>query len=325
MVWWETTPGIKNIAVRKFGLLPHPPFMLVAHIGRFDGIGAGVDTQNQIDDVFQRRIGGVRDVPASETDMVADPVLRNTFEGVIERLDAQLRPFAVFFRALLHQVVIHVGQDRVDALNQQSRFVDRRLFLSQGVGDGVDIVVFVAVMLIDAVIGGAGRRHAGEERLLHLVAFERGLEGSAIALDGAGLRIGNAADAGLGRAPLDGARHLGQDGVPKTLEIAPHPLHRAQLIGAAFEHGHPLEHIGGPARLAVFAVIDDIDASLGLLFHHLGDGALQQLRVGRLGPGPAASNSAGRIRLPTWVVRMRSSLGFMAAGSSANWPIPPAI
>src|SRR5262245_66371677 len=48
--------GNQYLAVRKFGLLPNPPLMLMARIGRLDGGSAGADRQNEIDDITQRDI-----------------------------------------------------------------------------------------------------------------------------------------------------------------------------------------------------------------------------------------------------------------------------
>jgi hypothetical protein len=43
--------GNQYLAVRKFDLLPDAPLMLVARIGRLDGISARADRQNEIDDI----------------------------------------------------------------------------------------------------------------------------------------------------------------------------------------------------------------------------------------------------------------------------------
>ena len=44
-------------------------------------------------------------------------------------------------------------------------------------------------------------------------------------------------------------------------------------FGADLEAADAIENVIRPARLAVFAVIDDVDAGLDLLLHHVGDGA----------------------------------------------------
>jgi hypothetical protein len=47
-------------------------------------------------------------VPASEARVIADAILRDAFERMVERIDAQLRPFAIFLRALRDQVIVPV-------------------------------------------------------------------------------------------------------------------------------------------------------------------------------------------------------------------------
>src|SRR5690349_9171047 len=47
-------------AVRwQLGRFPHPPFMFMARIGALDDIGPDLHAQNQIDDVFERNVGGM--------------------------------------------------------------------------------------------------------------------------------------------------------------------------------------------------------------------------------------------------------------------------
>ena len=100
------------------------------------------------------------------------------------------------------------------------------------------------------------------------------------------------------------------------------------------EAAQPLVDISDEARLAHFAVVDDVDADFDLLAHDVGDG----LAHARLVTPPRRSfrpcaratlmawRSAGRGRLPTWVVRMRSALCRMAFGSRdyvINWIVTP--
>ena len=66
-------------------------------------------------------------------------------------------------------------------------------------------------------------------------------------------------------------------------------------------------------RLAEFAVIDDVDADLALLAHDVGDGGGKALCISRIvgafAPARArliSIRSAGRDRLPEWVVKIRS-------------------
>ena len=50
----------QHLTRRQSGVLPHPPFMLVPHIGGLEGIGLRLHLEDQIDDVLERQIMGVR-------------------------------------------------------------------------------------------------------------------------------------------------------------------------------------------------------------------------------------------------------------------------
>ncbi len=62
--------------------------MLVAWVGRFDRIRPSAHLQDQLDDFFKRRVGNMGHVPAAETNVVTHPVLRNTVERMVERVDS---------------------------------------------------------------------------------------------------------------------------------------------------------------------------------------------------------------------------------------------
>jgi hypothetical protein len=66
LVAWLTTPGISILARQQFGVLPHPPFVLVPHIGGLEGIGLRLDLEDQIDDVLEREIVGVGPMLAAQ-------------------------------------------------------------------------------------------------------------------------------------------------------------------------------------------------------------------------------------------------------------------
>src|SRR6266404_1161827 len=78
----------QHLARRLFGVLPHPPFVLVAHIGGLEGIGLRLHLEDQIDDVLERQIMGVRAVPAAPAQVIAHAFLGNADERVIDRVDA---------------------------------------------------------------------------------------------------------------------------------------------------------------------------------------------------------------------------------------------
>ena len=66
----------------------------------------------------------MRHVPAAEADVIADAVFRDAFERVVERVDAQLRPFAVRFGLSCDQVVVHVGEHGVVDLQHEAGLDD---------------------------------------------------------------------------------------------------------------------------------------------------------------------------------------------------------
>ena len=61
--------------------------MLVPHIGGLEGIGLRLHLEDQIDDVLERQIMGVRAVPAAPAQMIPDAVLRQPAQSMVQRLD----------------------------------------------------------------------------------------------------------------------------------------------------------------------------------------------------------------------------------------------
>ena len=81
--------GNEHLARRQFRALPHAPFVLVARIGAFDDEGADLHAEDEIDDVLERHVGGVRAGPAAPADVIADAVRRQAFDRLVEHLDLQ--------------------------------------------------------------------------------------------------------------------------------------------------------------------------------------------------------------------------------------------
>src|SRR3982074_3254347 len=65
-------------ALGQFDVLPDFPLMFVARIGPFDQEGADIGLHQYVDDVLERHVGGMWPGPASPTDVIADPVSRNS-------------------------------------------------------------------------------------------------------------------------------------------------------------------------------------------------------------------------------------------------------
>ncbi len=219
-------------------------------------------------------------MPAAEAEVVADAVFRDAFQGVVERVDAQLGPLAVALGAPANQGVVHVGQDGVVHLQQQAGFVDRLVFLAQGVGDGEDVFALGRIVFVDAVIGGGRRGHRGHEGLFHLhrrQGLGEGFDGKADALS---VGIGDRADTGFGGGAFDGAGEVLCQEFLEANPVGAQPLGLAQLVRADLETGDALDDVVGPAFLAVFTVVDDVEADRGLLLHHLCHRSLHRHGVG---------------------------------------------
>jgi hypothetical protein len=56
---------------RKFHVALDFVFMFMSDVAGFDQVRLGIDTEHDIDDVAQRKIGGVRTVPATPADVIA--------------------------------------------------------------------------------------------------------------------------------------------------------------------------------------------------------------------------------------------------------------
>jgi len=65
----------EDFSLRQLDLLPHAPLVLVARVRRLDEIGAGAHAEDQVDDVPQRDVAGMRPGPASPADVVAHAIL----------------------------------------------------------------------------------------------------------------------------------------------------------------------------------------------------------------------------------------------------------
>ena len=90
--------GNEHAAFRELHPLPYPPFVLVTRIGHFQKVAADLHLQDEVDDVLERDIEGMRPVPATPAHVIAGALLRQSPERVVERLDAERRPFAVVLR-----------------------------------------------------------------------------------------------------------------------------------------------------------------------------------------------------------------------------------
>ena len=165
LVAWLMTPGMSFLPGGSFDVLPHRPFVLVARIGLLDAVGADLHLQQQVDDVLQRHVEGVRAVPASPADVIARALLGNAAQRMVERVDAKLRPVAVLRLAhRRHHPLVHVGQEGVVDLHIEAGIDDRLVFLVQAVGEREQQRLLVGVVLVLGAGQRARRRHHRQER-----------------------------------------------------------------------------------------------------------------------------------------------------------------
>ena len=87
--------GNEHPARWQFGSFPHPPFVLVARIGSFDDKCADFHAEDEIDDVLERNVAGMRPRPTAPADVIADALKRQTGNRLVENIDLQRQPFAV--------------------------------------------------------------------------------------------------------------------------------------------------------------------------------------------------------------------------------------
>ena len=79
-------------------------------------------------------------------------------------------------------------------------------------------------------------------------------------------------------APCNRSRHFHGEKLAEAFAVSAEPAQGDELLAADFEAGDALQHVGSPARLAEFAVIDHVDARLSLASHHIGHG-VSELRL----------------------------------------------
>ena len=87
MVAWLTTPGTRTFSVGQLDVSPDFPLVLVTDVAGLDRVSTNANLKQDVDDVPERQVGGMRPVPAAPADLIADPILGQTTEGVVEGFD----------------------------------------------------------------------------------------------------------------------------------------------------------------------------------------------------------------------------------------------
>jgi hypothetical protein len=167
----------QHLAGRQLRLLPHAPLIFVSDVACLEGIGPRPHLEDQIDDVLERQVVGMRPVPAVPAQVVAHLLLGNADESVVDGIDAQPGESAIgldrWFRL---QHVPPVGQAGVVDLQYEPRHHHRPIFLAQCIGQSEqELFLGLVVFIEDKMAEPAGCEHR-DERLLDLGtrAFDRG-------------------------------------------------------------------------------------------------------------------------------------------------------
>jgi len=159
------------------------------------------------------------------------------------------------------------GEIRAVDLQHEAGFGDGLVFVTHGVGDGVDVALEVLVVIVaeeqrdDA---GRGRAHEAARRF-H--AGERGSE--IVSVDPRRLFIAHRDRRVAGRRLAPRAAGIAEYAALQAREIGEVLIDEG--VAAAAETVEPVLDVGRVARLRHFAVVDQIDAGLGLFAYHLGD------------------------------------------------------
>ncbi len=268
----------EDLAGGELHLLPHRDLVLVARIGALDQEGLRLHLQQEIDDVVELEIVGMRAVPASPAEMVAHAVFRDVAQSVVERLDAHLAVGAERLEPHSNADAIpQRGQPRIVDLQDQAGGDDGLVFDPHRLGEGEHILFVALVIAVVPIDLEAPRRRRREEHVLGSGGRERDVD---LALEADLPDVSDGTGAGLHRAFLGDLRAgrieqgaaLGSILVEVGEFLAILALLDQRLPARRLDLGEAAEarlHVAQPvAALGILAFVDDIDPDLALPRDH---------------------------------------------------------
>src|SRR5579883_378433 len=321
--------GDEDLAVGQRRALENLPLVLVARVGGFDGQAVGVDLVEDVDDVLQRNVAGVRADPAAPAGVQANTVVRGAAEGVVYRLDAHLGVGLVLGHAHVGELLPGHGQVGIVDLEAEAGLDYGLVLGANGLGQGEQEVLLSLVVGVDRDLRqGAGAR-GGQESFLVLHTFERRAEVIELDLQLGPAGVAQGRDAGQPlRVQASAAAEQGVAALfvvgPEVVRVAQHGRPRRlglPLDGPPFVAGYTARDVAVEVLLPEFAVVDDVDSAVGLFADDFRDGLTELTSKGGViwGRSPEAASAwrshSGCSRAPAWVVRMRSRLRFTLAGA----------
>ena len=161
-MWWVTIPRDEHLALGQLHVLPDAPLVFMAGVRLLDRVVPRPYLQHEVDDLGQRRVERVGAVPASPADVVADTILRDALERVVERVDTHLGPPTVVLDrpAQRQDRVVLVHEHGVVDLQEEPGVHDRPVLVSQRVRHREDeLLVRLVVAIVEPV--DARGRHPG--------------------------------------------------------------------------------------------------------------------------------------------------------------------
>src|SRR6266545_4114074 len=258
--------GDDRLAVGHADALEDSPLVGVTRVGSLEGHGPGAAGEDNIEDVRQRDVVVMRALVVAPAEVHAHLVRRHRRQRVVESLDVQPGHRAELLEAQVGELDVTAHREiRAIDLEDEPRARHRLILVLHSLGDGEEICLVARVVLVVEEKGDDSGGGCREERLRGRDLRDGGPEVGDVGARRLGVLHGNRFRAGR-RPPPRAAR------VPEYPARHPGEVHEVPVLQRLARAGEPPEavlDVGGVARLAVLAVVDDVDADLDLLANDL--------------------------------------------------------